>query len=99
MASEAGQTAVVTLLLDHGADLHAVERMVGGVCVHFVSVFRPTKLGILNVVNFMERAPIEWPVCVKFFLMRTVVVLKVGDTRHSIIPYILYSPLFYKPLY
>ena len=41
--------------------------------LHFVSVFRPTKLAILNVVNFME-----WPVCGKFFLMRTIVVPKVG---------------------
>ena len=35
--------------------------------LHFVSVFRPTKLAILNIVNFMERAPIEWPVCGKFY--------------------------------
>ena len=47
--------------------------------LHFVSVFRPTKLAIQNVVNFMKQAPIEWPVCgKKIFLMRTVVVPKVG---------------------
>ena len=46
--------------------------------LHFVNVFRPTKLAILNVVNFMKRAPIEWPVCRSFFLIRTVVVPKVG---------------------
>ena len=33
VASETGQTAVVTLLLDHGADVHAVDKLVGGVCV------------------------------------------------------------------
>ena len=60
--------------------------MVSVYVLHFVSIFRPTKLAILNVVNFMERAPIEWPVCVKFFLMHTVVVPKVGihGIRHFI---------------
>ena len=33
VASEAGQTAVVTLLLDHGADVHSVDEVRGGVCV------------------------------------------------------------------
>ena len=33
LASKAGQTAVVTLLLDRGADVHAVDKIVGGVCV------------------------------------------------------------------
>ena len=33
VASGAGQTEVVTLLLDHGADVHAVDKSVGGVCV------------------------------------------------------------------
>ena len=28
-ASQAGQTAVVTLLLDHGADVHAVDKVRG----------------------------------------------------------------------
>ena len=41
--------------------------MVSVYVLHFVSVFRPTKLAILNIVNFMERAPIEWPVCGNFF--------------------------------
>ena len=36
VASQAGQTAVVTLLLDHGADVHAVDKLVGGVCVCIV---------------------------------------------------------------
>ena len=46
MASGAGQSAVVTLLLDHGADLHAGTRVGGcstalGVCMHisFVAIF------------------------------------------------------------
>ena len=32
-ASQASQTAVVTLLLDRGADVHAVDEVRGGVCV------------------------------------------------------------------
>ena len=72
--------------------------MVSVYVLHFVNVFRPTKLAILNVVNFMERAPIEWPVCGKFFLMRTVVVPKVGI--HGIPSDFIFRILpFYEPLY
>ena len=72
--------------------------MVSVYVLHFVSVFRPTKLAILNVVNFMEQAPIEWPVCEKIFLMRTVVVSKVGT--HGIPSDFIFRILpFYEPLY
>ena len=77
MASGAGQTAVITLLLDHGADVHAVDKVRGGVCVciafcECLQTHKASNTKCTDVVNFMERAPIEWPVCGKFLLMRTV---------------------------
>ena len=59
--------------------------------VYILHVFRPTKLAILNVVNFMERAPIEWPVCGKVFLMRTVVVPEIGV--HGFPPHFIFRIL------
>ena len=38
-ASSAGQTAVVTLLLDHGADIHAATEVHVGDCSTALGVF------------------------------------------------------------
>ena len=44
-ASGSGQTAVVTLLLDHGADVHAVTEVGDcstGLCIFFLTFFSVT---------------------------------------------------------